>query len=199
MDLLRVGVIGVGKMAEICHLPILAELPGIELAAFCDTDPANLSARGDQYGVAARYSDHHEMLDAERLDAVCIFIPPFAHTDAETIAAERGIHSSSRAAHPQMHQAPRSARPSVAGESSAGGLQQRYRARGVARSDGRVPVTRRCCTACTARALAWWWKRRSARVAFVENTIHWVDLLRWVAGTTAVSARVVARPEPTPD
>ena len=92
MDTLRVGVIGVGKMAEIRHLPILAKLPQIELVAFCDIDAANLAARGDDYAVAARYTDHHDMFDAEALDAVCIFIPPFAHTDAEIIAAERGIH-----------------------------------------------------------------------------------------------------------
>ncbi|HUS81389.1 MAG TPA: Gfo/Idh/MocA family oxidoreductase, partial [Armatimonadota bacterium] len=61
MDRLRVGVIGVGKMAEIRHLPILAQLPQIELAAFCDTDPENLSARGEQYGVSACYADHHDM------------------------------------------------------------------------------------------------------------------------------------------
>ena len=67
MSTLRFGVIGVGRMAEISHLPILAEMPQVELVAFCDVDPENLEARSDEYGVARRYSDHHDMFERETL------------------------------------------------------------------------------------------------------------------------------------
>ena len=92
MTKLRVGIIGVGRMAEISHLPILARLPQVELVALCDTSPENLDARGSEYAVQNLYSNHHDLFENEKLDAVCIFIPPFAHTDAEIIAAQNGIH-----------------------------------------------------------------------------------------------------------
>lgn len=38
------------------------------------------------------YSDWHKMLDKEKLDAVYICLPPFAHTDEVELVAEKGIH-----------------------------------------------------------------------------------------------------------
>ena len=204
MDRLRVGVIGVGKMAEIRHLPILAELPQVELVAFCDTSAENLAARGDEYGVAARYADHHEMFEAETLDALCIFIPPFAHTDAEIIAAQRGIHlfveKPPTLSMDQAHKV--NAAIAEAGVISQVGFNSRYRhSAEVARERlaGRVVTQALVHRLHGSGALAWWWKvERFSGGPFVENTIHYVDLLRWLAGEFAgVSARVVDRPDPT--
>ncbi|MEA3400428.1 MAG: Gfo/Idh/MocA family oxidoreductase [Armatimonadota bacterium] len=204
MDRLRVGVIGVGRMAEICHLPILAELPQVELVAFCDTDAEALSARGAEYDVAARYADHHEMFDAEVFDAVCIFIPPYAHTDAEIMAAGRGIHVFVE-------------KPPTLSMDQAREIDEAITRSGVISQVGFNSRHRRSCEAARERlegrdvvqavvhrlhgsgALAWWWKlAQYSGGPFVENTIHQVDLLRWIAGDlTAVSARMVERPEPT--
>ncbi len=204
MDALRAGVIGVGKMAEIRHLPILAKLPQIELVAFCDTDGDTLTARADDYAVAARYTDHHDMLDAEALDAVCIFIPPFAHTDAEIIAAERGIHLFvEKPPTLYMDQAREiSAAISAAGIVSQVGFNSRYRPSAeVARERlAGLPVSQALLHRMHGSgALAWWWQLEEySGGPFVENTIHWVDLLRWIAGDiTSVSARAVDRPDPT--
>jgi len=206
MDRLRVGVIGVGKMAEIRHLPILAGLPQIELTAFCDTDPGNLSARGEQYGVSARYADHHEMFDAEALDAVCIFVPPFAHTDAEIIAAGRGIHLFVEKPPTLSMDQAREINAAIrrSGIVSQVGFNSRYR---PSAEVARERLTGLSVTQAMLHrlhgsgALAWWWKlQERSGGPFVENTIHWVDLLRWVGGElTSVSARVVDRPDPTPE
>jgi len=204
MTKLRVGIIGVGKMAEICHLPILATLPQIELAAFCDTNAENLAARGDEYGVAKCYRDHHDLLDRESLDAVCIFVPPFAHTDAEIIAAQRGVHVfvekppalSMEKAH-EVNAAIRQA-----GVISAVGFNRRYAKtseQAKLHLAGKPIIQALIHRLHGSRATAYWWMLEElSGGAFVENTIHAVDLLRYLgAEYTAVSARGLDRSDKT--
>jgi predicted dehydrogenase len=204
MARLRVGVIGVGEMSRICHLPIIADLPQVELAAFCDTNPENLVARGNEYGVERRYSDHHELFGEEDLDAVCVFVPPFAHTDAELIAAERGIglfvEKPPALSMGQAHEI--SSAITDAGIVNAVGFNERYRkVADAARTllEGKAPVQGLIHRVHGSRAKAYWWMREElSGGAFVENTIHKVDLLRYLAGDlTSVSCRIVDRPDRT--
>ncbi|MFO7947659.1 MAG: Gfo/Idh/MocA family oxidoreductase [Armatimonadota bacterium] len=204
METLRVGIIGVGKMAQISHLPILAKLPTVQLQAFCDTDPENLKTCGDEYGVDRCYDDHHEMFDAETLDAVCIFVPPFAHTDAEIIAAQRGVHlfvekppalSMQKAF--EIHEAIEDA-----GIISAVGFNRRYAATSEVAGEmlQDTPVVQALIHRMhgSKAAADWWSIERLSGGAFVENTIHMVDLLRYLgAEYTSVSARIVERPDST--
>ncbi len=204
MTKLRVGVVGVGRMAQISHLPILAKLPQVELVAFCDTSPENLAARGDEYGVQKRYSDHHDLFANEKLDAVCVFVPPFAHTDAEIIAAQSGIHvfvekppALSMAKAHEINTA-----IEKAGIISAVGFNERYRkTAGLARQrlEGKTPVQALIHRLHGSRAAAYWWQLEElSGGALVENTIHSVDLLRYLGVELAsVSARVVERPDKT--
>ncbi len=206
MARLRVGVIGVGRMAEICHLPILARLPQVELVAFCDTNPENLTARADEYGVQARYTDHHDLFDNEKLDAVCIFVPPFAHTDAEIIAAQNGIPVFVEKPPALSMDKAHEVRSAIeqAGIISAVGFNERYRiSADLARQrmDGKMIVQALIHRLHGSRAAAYWWQiEKLSGGAFVENTIHWVDLLRYLgANYTSVTARIVERPDKTAD
>jgi predicted dehydrogenase len=91
MERLRVGVIGVGAIAQIMHLPYLRELDDrFEIAALCDVDPVALAEVGRQYGVSRLFASADELL-AEPLDVV--FILSSGNHAALTIAAlERGRH-----------------------------------------------------------------------------------------------------------
>jgi predicted dehydrogenase len=60
------------------------------VSAVCDIDDARAQTVADRFG-SRTYRDHTTMLDEEALDALFIAVPPFAHTDQETQAAERGI------------------------------------------------------------------------------------------------------------
>ncbi len=206
MTKLCVGLIGVGRMAEICHLPILAKLPQVELVAFCDSDPDNLTARGDEYGVDKRYSDHHDLFDQERLDAVCIFVPPFAHTDAEIIAAQNGIHvfveKPPALSMDKAHEI--DAAIQKAGVISAVGFNRRYaKTSEEARLHlaGKTMIQALIHRLHGSRAAAYWWMLEElSGGAFIENTIHTVDLLRYLGGEyTSVSARGMDRRDKTQD
>lgn len=204
MPKLRVGIIGVGLMAEICHLPIISKLPDVELVAFCDNSPENLQKRGDMFGVKRRYSSHAEMFDAEELDAVCIFVPPFAHTDAELIAARRGIALFVEKP-PTLDMAQAHAISDAitrSGVVNAVGFNERYRVGVEAareRLAGTLPVQALIHRLHGSTAAAYWWMvERLSGGAFVENTIHAVDLLRYLGGEPqTVMAAQVDRPDKT--
>src|SRR5437764_564245 len=86
----RCGFLGVGGMASI-HLRNLATMEGVTLAAVCDVAEGRAEEVGRQYGATA-YTDITAMLDGERLDALYVGVPPFAHTSQELAAIERGVH-----------------------------------------------------------------------------------------------------------
>src|SRR3546814_7448586 len=67
--MLRGGLIGCGFFAA-NQLHAWRDQAGAEIVAICDTDPARLAATGEQFGIAARYTDAAAMLAAERLDFV---------------------------------------------------------------------------------------------------------------------------------
>jgi predicted dehydrogenase len=87
---LRIGFLGTGAMAA-PHLRNLAGMDGVTIAAVCDLARDRVDAAAGTYGATA-YTDFTAMLDAERLDALYVVVPPFAHTGQELAAIERGIH-----------------------------------------------------------------------------------------------------------
>jgi predicted dehydrogenase len=87
------GVIGLGEVAQVVHLPVLRSLPDLfEVTAVCDISPGLLERIGGQYGVANRYADVAEMLDQERLDCVLVLNSDEYHAEAVITALDRGVH-----------------------------------------------------------------------------------------------------------
>jgi predicted dehydrogenase len=79
---LRVGVIGVGGIAQMMHLPTLAERPDLfTIAALADVSEKTLNAVGDRYHVATRARDFRELLGRGDLDALLVFTSG-CHRDA---------------------------------------------------------------------------------------------------------------------
>ena len=71
MTTLRGGLIGCGFFA-INQLHAWRELEGADIVAICDRDAGRLAHVGEQFGIAARYTDASEMLATESLDFVDI-------------------------------------------------------------------------------------------------------------------------------
>ena len=86
----KVGFVGTGGIAN-SHLRNLVEMEDARIAALCDIDESRANAAVERYGGQA-YTDYREMFDGVDLDAVYFCLPPFAHSDAEIDAAERGLH-----------------------------------------------------------------------------------------------------------
>ena len=88
-DPIKVGFIGVGGIAGV-HLRYLSNSSDAKIAAVCDVNAAQADKIGTQYN-AKPYSDAQKMLDSEKLDAVYVCVPPFAHTNQELLVCERKL------------------------------------------------------------------------------------------------------------
>lgn len=86
----RIGFVGTGGIAA-HHLQQLREVEGAEIVALCDVVEERAREKAAECGAVA-YADHRPMLERERLDALYVCVPPFAHEDAESLAAQRGVH-----------------------------------------------------------------------------------------------------------
>jgi len=80
--------VGAGGNAQ-GHMSRFAEVEGAGIAAICDINETVAAEVADKFGAKA-YTDHRAMLDEVECDAVYVSVPPFAHTDAEVLAAQKG-------------------------------------------------------------------------------------------------------------
>jgi predicted dehydrogenase len=86
---LRVGVVGCGGIAQMMHLPFVAERPDLfELVALADPHQPTLEAVGRRYHVERLHADHRALLD-EPLEAVLI-LSGGSHCQAAVDAARAG-------------------------------------------------------------------------------------------------------------
>jgi len=89
MEETRVAFIGAGGNAS-GHMKRVKEVDGATIVAICDVAEDRTQAAAAEMGASAWYADHHALLDKEDFDALYISVPPFAHTDAEILAAQKG-------------------------------------------------------------------------------------------------------------
>lgn len=91
----RLGMIGVGGVAQAKHLPginrLIATWEPVELVAVADPDEASGRKVARQYG-ARWYRDHREMLAKEELDGVDITTPDQFHAEQVRDCLAAGLH-----------------------------------------------------------------------------------------------------------
>lgn len=85
----HIGFIGAGGIAS-RHLGDLLGFADVQVVALADPAPGRAEGQAARCGGKA-YTDYHEMLDREKLDALYICLPPFAHGEPELAALERGL------------------------------------------------------------------------------------------------------------
>jgi predicted dehydrogenase len=79
---LKVAVVGAGGIAQMMHLPTLAERPDLfEIAGVADVAPDTLQAVGRRYAIRVLSSDWREVVDRARPDAV-LLLASGCHRDA---------------------------------------------------------------------------------------------------------------------
>jgi myo-inositol 2-dehydrogenase/D-chiro-inositol 1-dehydrogenase len=85
----RIGMVGAGAVAA-RHVRTLLAMDGVEVAGVADPALERAKELAGPAGAAA-YPNHMELLDAERLDAVYICVPPFAHGAPELAVIDAGL------------------------------------------------------------------------------------------------------------
>lgn len=74
---MKVAVIGVGTMGR-HHARVYSELPEADLVAISDSDSIRAESTAHKFGIRA-YTDHREMLEKEKPDAVSVVVPTAMH------------------------------------------------------------------------------------------------------------------------
>jgi len=91
MSKLKIGIIGVGNIAEV-HIGAYLKNPDVELYAFCDINPERLKIMGEKYGVTRLFTDKNEMLKLSEIDAVSVCTWNSEHAPCSIAALEAGKH-----------------------------------------------------------------------------------------------------------
>jgi predicted dehydrogenase len=92
-DPIRIGIIGCGEVAQIIHLPSLAELPDrFRVTAICDVSRQVLDGVGTAWGIARRFADPAELLAHPDVDAVLVANPHVHHAETALAAMAAGRH-----------------------------------------------------------------------------------------------------------
>ncbi|MFQ6102843.1 MAG: Gfo/Idh/MocA family protein [Candidatus Glassbacteria bacterium] len=87
---IRIGLVGVGAIAQVAHLPAYDKIQGIEVTALCDRDEEKTSVVAGRYGIRKVYTRYEDLLGDPEIDAVDVCIPNYLHYDVVTQAVERG-------------------------------------------------------------------------------------------------------------
>ena len=87
---MKVAVIGVGTMGR-HHARVYSELPEADLVAISDSDSIRAESTANKFGIRA-YTDHREMLEKEKPDAVSVVVPTAMHEKVGLDALDAGVH-----------------------------------------------------------------------------------------------------------
>jgi predicted dehydrogenase len=89
---LRVGVIGAGGFAEVCHVPGLQSHPDAEVVALCGRREAHARDMAERLAVPDVHTDYRELCARPDLDAVTITTPNAVHAEQAECAFAHGKH-----------------------------------------------------------------------------------------------------------
>lgn len=93
MQRLRVGLIGLGVVAQIVHIPVLRGLEDkFEIVAGCDVSLDYAQAVCTRYAVPRAYDSLQAMLANEQLDALAVLNSDEYHRDTTIAALDAGLH-----------------------------------------------------------------------------------------------------------
>ena len=89
--MIRVGIIGCGKIAQVRHLPEYAANPNAEIVAFYDKNMERAQEMAAQYGGKV-YDTYFDLLNRDDIDAVSICVENRSHAEISTAALYAGKH-----------------------------------------------------------------------------------------------------------
>jgi len=91
--MLRIGVVGCGRVFERFHLPALDRTPSLTLAAACDPDSRRLEWISRHAPHPAAYASLDDLLAApDSPQALLILTPPATHAELAVRALDDGVH-----------------------------------------------------------------------------------------------------------
>ncbi len=93
MEKVRVGLVGIGGIANGVHIPGYLECDDCEITAICDIDEQKLKTVGEKLGVSesARFIDYRELIKSGLVDAVDVATSNDCHVEISLAALDAGL------------------------------------------------------------------------------------------------------------
>jgi predicted dehydrogenase len=175
------------------HLPALRELPAAELVAACDLVPERAALAVEKFGFAKAYRWYKEMLAQERLDAVFVLVESHNLFEVTRDCLKAGLDV-------YMEKPP--GITSFQAEALMRKAQAENRILQVGFNRRYIPVVQRTLEIMKeltpiTQVEGCFLKNGTVSFfegsvsAFVSDTIHAVDMMRWIAGGTPVKAATI--------
>jgi predicted dehydrogenase len=202
----RVAIIGVGAIGSL-HAKAIGDLPNAKLVAGSHLNEAAAKSFGEQFK-AAWYTDFEKMLDQEKPDVATICTPSGVHKDTAIACLKRGVHvlcekplEISTARIDEMIAA-----SNKAGVVLGGIFPQRFNPVVVAVQQ--AAAAGRFGSLATVNSYVPWWREDSyygpgrwqgtlkfdGGGAMMNQSIHGVDAVQWIAAATMPDLPVDANP-----
>jgi len=91
--MLRVGIVGVGGIAQGAHIPVWKKLDNVSVAAVCDINPEKLEKAKTIFSPDIKcYESYTEMIDTEKLDIVDVCTPNYLHSPIACYGLSHGAN-----------------------------------------------------------------------------------------------------------
>jgi virulence factor len=87
----RIGIIGLGNIAQKVYLPILSNHPQVEIVGIMSRNAETVKKLGELYRITNRFTDLNSLLD-KKPDAVFIHSPTETHYEIVLQCLKKGIH-----------------------------------------------------------------------------------------------------------
>lgn len=92
IDLIRVGIIGLGANTRRRHIPGLQACPHVEIRAVCNRRPDSTAAAAREFAISKTYEHWQDLVADPELDAVVIGTWPYLHCPITLAALAAGKH-----------------------------------------------------------------------------------------------------------
>lgn len=81
MEKTKVGVIGLGSIAQLVHLPNIQRMNNAVVTAVAEVRKSRLNTIADKFNIKERYTDYEELLEKSNVDAVIVSTPTALHKE----------------------------------------------------------------------------------------------------------------------
>jgi predicted dehydrogenase len=92
MKPIRVGIIGVGGVAQKGHIPSYQKLKDVEVVAISDPNKDKMNDVAKRFNIPSTFKDYHSLLELNELDVVSVCSPNFFHAEHAIASFKAGKH-----------------------------------------------------------------------------------------------------------
>lgn len=89
---LKIGIIGVGAIAQRSHIPNFQKVNGAEILAVCDPIERKAKLVVEKWGIKYYFTNYKDLFSLDELDAVSVCTPNYLHAPITIDACDKGKH-----------------------------------------------------------------------------------------------------------